>query len=715
MNKMNLSKAVTRNACFGLATVAFVLACLCPSQIAEAKGWDELPEILSRIVPPTFPDRDFDITDYGAVGDGVADCNPAFKKAISACTKAGGGRVIIPGGIWLTNGPIHLDNNVHLHITKNATVKFGTNYDDYLPLVKSRCEGSVCMTYSPLIYAYKKTNVAVTGMGTFDGQAEDTWAKWSDKTKPGTLSNENLREVAARTGKDFVPVEKREYYFKPNFFEPLECENVLIEDVTIVDYPFWCIHPTFCTNVTIRGLSLHSHNSNNDGINPDSSTDVLIEDCWLDQSDDCLAIKAGRDQDAWRIGKPCQNIVIRNMPSNFDGIAIGSEMAGGVRNVFLYDCEYNGGAVYCKSNLDRGGYIKDIYIKDLKLGSGNLLNLRNNYHGYRGGYFPTDFRNIHIEDITLDTTDAGAVRILGVSKAPVYDVFLKNITVKNAEAPFVQMQYAENVVLENVRVNGKLQPTHPKRNVFEPGTGYITAIRDGNWSDGSIWDVWEMDGVPDGKIPASDDHGRVMLGGGSFVKDGVTVTVDMDIDEIFELRIYRDSTLIIPSGTTFKVAKFRPDRTNSIVRQTGGTSIIGNLKIDDVACQYFISGGTVKVTDFSLGEGSLIIDDSSAAIDSISVANAFRTSDGTTTKFIAHKNGIAPVRSKDVQLSGEKIIVDVTRYDYAKNGDLVLISYTGNSPEKPASQEVTVIGANAKLVYDDAAKQIKLTNFGQGG
>jgi polygalacturonase len=179
---------------------------------AADSGWAQLPSILSRIVPPTFRCEDFVITRYGAVGDGVTDCNPAFKKAIAACTRAGGGRVLVPGGIWLTNGPIHLENNVNLHITKNAVVKFGNKFDYYLPLVKSRCEGSVCMTYSPLIYAYKKTNVAVTGLGTFDGQAKDAWAKWGDsKTKSGTPSNENLREVAARTGKDFVPEEKREY------------------------------------------------------------------------------------------------------------------------------------------------------------------------------------------------------------------------------------------------------------------------------------------------------------------------------------------------------------------------------------------------------------------------------------------------------------------------------------------------------------------------
>ena len=685
-----------------------------PASGAQA-GWDMLPEILARIVPPTFPDIDYPITDYGAKGDGVTDCHAAFKKAIAACTKTGG-RVVAPTGTWLTNGPIHLDNNVNLHITENAAVKFGTTFDDYRPLVRSRCEGTVCMTYSPLIYAYQKTNVAVTGKGKFDGQAKDTWVQWGDKTKPGTLDNEDLREVGSRVGDAFVPVEERIFYFKPNFFEPFECENVLIEDVTILDYPFWCIHPTFCTNVTIRRLTLDSHNSNNDGINPDSSKDVLIEDCWLDQSDDCLAIKAGRDQDAWRIGKPCENIVIRNMPSNFDGIAIGSECAGGIRNVFVYDCAYDGRIIYIKSNLDRGGYVKNIFVKNLKVGSGYLLQLRNDYHGFRGGKKPTEFSNIHIEDVTLEQTGDAAVSIMGIAGAPVKDVFIKNITVKQAELPFTRIQHAENVVFENVTVNGKLQPTHPQQKLFTTGFEYITAIRDGNWSDGSIWDVWAMDGKPDGRLPSSNTDRRVMIGGGKFAPNGATVTADIDIDEIFELRIYRDSTLIIPAGTTFKVDKFRPDRTNSVVWQTGGTSIIRSLSIDDVNCKYFITGGTVQVEDFKLGEGALIIDDSEAAIKSITVSNAFRAGEGTTTTLIAHKNGIAPLQCKDLQLAeldGKNLIVDVTKYDYMTGGDLVLFSYTGTRSGKSegGSEKVRVVGAQAELVYDDANKQVKLTNF----
>ena len=423
------------------------------------QGWDLLPEILSRIVPPTFPDRDFNVTDYGAKGDGITDCHPAFQKAIAACTKAGGGRVVVPKGTWLTNGPIHLDHNVNFHVSKDAKILFGTTFDDYLPHVRVRWEGTECYSYSPLVYAYQKTNIALTGKGSLNGQAENSWALWPMKLKPRTTTNEELREM----NHNDVPVEDIKVYAKPTFFEPFECTNVLIEDVTILDYPFWCVHPVYCTNVTIRRLYIDSHNSNNDGLDPDSCTDVLIEDCWLDQSDDCLAIKAGRDNSAWRRGIPCQNIVIRNMPSNFEGVAIGSEIAGGVRNVFIYDCDYDDGNIlYCKSNLDRGGFIKDIYIRNLNVGKARILRLRNNYHGYRGGNFPTEIRNINIENVHIKAGDDETISLQGVETALVYDVFIKNVTVETlVKGPALHLRNAENLVLTNVVIAGTLQPTHP--------------------------------------------------------------------------------------------------------------------------------------------------------------------------------------------------------------------------------------------------------------
>jgi hypothetical protein len=411
-------------------------------------------------------------------------------------------------------------------------------------------------------------------------------------------------------------------------------------------------------------------------------------------------------------------------------------MSGGVRNVFVYDCEYNGRMLYCKSNLDRGGFIKDIYVKNLKIGNGYVLNLRNNYHGYRGGHFPTEFRNINIEDVTIEDAGSKAVSISGVEEAPVYDVFLKNVTIGKAEAPFPKLRHAKNVVFTNVVVGGKLQPTHPTLLPPEAielgGTASISPTRNGNWSDASIWDVGRdggginWGGKDAGRLPDGSKDKRVLLGKIEANPDGVRVVLDMDVDDEFELRIYENSTLIIPSGRTLKTkGAIIVDRYKSVVKQHGGALYVDrSLEIDAKTAEYLITGGSMKIGgSLELNEGKFFVDDSAAAITSISIAGEFTVGEGTTTEFIAHSDGVTPIQCNDVNLDsyiGENLIVNVSNYDYAKNGDLVLISYTGTrtgkfdgGAEKPEPQ-VTIIGGNAKLVYDDAAKQIKLTNFGQG-
>lgn len=739
MNKMNFRKSVTRNASFAFLTLALFLACVSSPLAAtdtaagQREGWDLLPEILSRIVPPTFPDRDFKVTDYGAVGDGVTDCNPAFKKAIAVCTKAGGGRVVVPKGTFLSNGPIHLDNNVNLHVTKDATIIFGTKFDDYLPHVRVRWEGTECYNYSPLVYAYQKTNIAVTGSGKLNGQAENSWALWPLKLKPGTTKNEELREL----NHNDVPVEDLKIYGKPTMIEPFECKNVLIEGVTLNDYPFWCVHPVFCENVTIRKLTIDSHNSNNDGVDPDSSKDVLIEDCWLDQSDDGIAIKAGRDNSAWRAGKACENIIVRNMPSIFDGVAIGSECSGGVRNVFVYDCDYESGNIlYCKSNLDRGGFIKDIYVKDLNVGKARILRLRNNYHGYRGGNFPTEFHNINIENVHIKQGDDETISCQGVEGALVYDVFIKDVTIDTLEkGPIMHIRHAENIVLTNVSIAGEIQPTHPPQlspEEKEPeGTASIAPMRSGNWSDTTNWETgrdgarlkWAGDDA--GRLPDDKIDERVLIGKSRVVPDGVTMTLDCDVEGQFEVRVYEQSTFVIPDDRTLKVkGPLIVDRTNSVARQLGGTvEIDRNLDIDTTTGHFVIEGGSLSCGKLSLNEGMFLVDDSHGKIESINVRGEYRTGDGegnTTTKFVAHKGGVTPVQCQDLNLDsymGEHLVVDVSAYDYATNGDLVLFSYRGtrksefdSGPEKPEAQ-VKIIGAQADIVYDDDAKQVKLTNF----
>ena len=214
-------------------------------------GWEQADIILSRIKAPQFPDKDFIITDYGAIGDGKTNCRKAINKAIFAANKAGGGRVVVPAGTFLT-GAIHLKSNVNLYISKDAVVKFSTDPNQYLPAVYTRWEGVECMNYSPLIYAYEEENIAVTGVGILDGQgSEDSW--WGWRRGPQGIDRKKLFEQ----GQAGVPVEQRQYgggYLRPTMLEPYKCKNVLIEGIKIKNGPFWHIHPVLSQNVTVRNV-----------------------------------------------------------------------------------------------------------------------------------------------------------------------------------------------------------------------------------------------------------------------------------------------------------------------------------------------------------------------------------------------------------------------------------------------------------------------------
>src|SRR5690606_27129457 len=265
-----------------------------------AEGWDLVPEILARIQPPTFPDADFDITTYGAVADGMTDNTEAFRQAIEACNAAGGGRVVVPEGTFLT-GPIHLKSNVNLYVSEGATVLFDQNPSAYLPAVYTRWEGVELMNYSPLIYAFEQENVAVTGAGVLDGQANsEVWWPWKGqgrRAQPGGPHQDAARDRLFRMAAEAVPVEQRRFgpgsYLRPNFVQPYRCRNVLIEGITVRNSPMWELHPVLCENVTVRGVRIESHGPSNDGCDPESCRDVLIEDCYFDTGDDCIALKSG--------------------------------------------------------------------------------------------------------------------------------------------------------------------------------------------------------------------------------------------------------------------------------------------------------------------------------------------------------------------------------------------------------------------------------------
>ena len=414
------------------------------------KGWSEVPSILKRIVPPKFPDREFAIAKFGAVGDGTSDCTVAFRDAIDACSKAGGGRVTVPPGRYLT-GAIHLKSHVNLHVSKGATILFSTNPVHFLPVVFSRDRAEM-MNYSPLIYAFEQENVAVTGEGTLDGQAsKGVWPAWVKKAGADA-------EKLAAMGDRELPVSRRVlgqgYHIRPNFVEPVRCRNVLIEGVTVVDSPMWVLHPVYCTNVTIRGVTVISHGKNNDGCDPDSCTDVLIEDCTFDTGDDCIAVKAGRDHDGRRVNIPCENVVIRGcrFRDGHGGVTLGSETAGGLRNVFAENCHFDSTnldiALRFKSNPERGGFIKNVHIRNSEIKTARYgIHMTLRYFGreVKDAKFIPEMRDIDIRDCKFDRLLDQAVFIEGYSpKSQISDV-----TVTNCEFP---AGLKENTVTNAVRI-----------------------------------------------------------------------------------------------------------------------------------------------------------------------------------------------------------------------------------------------------------------------
>jgi polygalacturonase len=380
-------------------------------------AWSQVPAILSHIVPPRFPDRTFAITDYGAKGDGATDCTVAFRKAIAACNRAGGGKVIVPAGVYLT-GAIHLKSNVDLDLAPRATIRFSTDPQSYLPVVFTRYEGTEVMNYSPFIYALGQENIAITGAGTLDGQGPQAiWYSWKQIPDPKQL---------VEMGDQGVPVAERIFgeghHLRPCFIEPVRCRNVLIEGVRIIDSPMWVLHPLYCTNVTIAGVTVDTQGPNTDGCDPDSCTDVLIRDCHFSDGDDCIAIKSGRDADGRRVNIPSRNVVVQGcvFKDGHGGVTVGSETSGGVENVFAEDCRFDSTnldiALRLKTGMTRGGFIRNVYIRNCTIQSARTgIGMTMRYPGTLGGHATPVIRDIDIRHCTFDRLSRQPILIEGFS------------------------------------------------------------------------------------------------------------------------------------------------------------------------------------------------------------------------------------------------------------------------------------------------------------
>ena len=425
-----------------------------------------MPGILARIKPPVFPSRTFPITKYGARSDGQTNCTAAFQKAIAACTKAGGGRVVVPQGTFLS-GAIHLKSNVNLVVSKGATIKFSKNPKDYLPVVFSRWEGTELMNYSPFIYAFEQHNIAITGEGTLDGQSgTDSWWPWIGRANygwsEGAPNQRADRAALQQMAERGVPVKERifgaDHYLRPQFIQPYRCQNVLIEGVQIINSPMWEIHPVLSTNVTVRGVKISSHGPNNDGCDPESCTDVLIEDCDFNTGDDCIAIKSGRNADGRRLNTPTQNIIVRNcrMRDGHGGITIGSEITGGVRNLFAEKCRLDSPnldhGLRVKNNAMRGGLLENMHFRSIEVGqvAHAAITIDFNYEEGGKGTFTPVVRNYTVDGLV----SKHAVDIQGLPAAPIYDLRLSDCTFDNVEEESI-VKNVKDVTLKNVRVNGK--------------------------------------------------------------------------------------------------------------------------------------------------------------------------------------------------------------------------------------------------------------------
>lgn len=381
------------------------------------------------------------ITELGAVAGDKIKTSQAIANAIDKANKAGGGVVVIPEGEWLT-GKIHLKSNVNLHLNKGAVLLFSEDPADYLPAVHSTWEGMECMNYSPLVYAYECKNVAITGEGELKAKM-DVWKEWFARPQAHMESIKRLYNLAWNR----APLKDRQMvndtaHLRPQFIQFNRSENILLEGVTITNSPFWTIHPYLSKNVVIRNIKVYAHGHNNDGVDPEMSQQVLIENCVFDQGDDAIAIKSGRNPEGWILKTPSKNIVIKNLTvkNGHQLVAVGSELSGGIENVFIDSCTVVEGAklnhlLFIKTNERMGGYVNNIYAANIKSGKIDLgvLGIETDVLYQWRTLVPTyEKRLTPIKNIYLKNITAGDVkfvsRILGQKELPVETVWLKRVT-----------------------------------------------------------------------------------------------------------------------------------------------------------------------------------------------------------------------------------------------------------------------------------------------
>lgn len=428
--------------------------------------------ILRQITGAKKPQKQIIITALGAKGDGRTDCKKAFDRAMRKAAKAGGAHVVVPEGTYLINGPIHLVSNVCLELQEGATLMFSPTPSHYLPAVKTSWEGTFLWNYSPFIYGYGLHDISIIGKGTIDGNAGSTFATWRKSQKEAQMRSRRFNH-------EECPVEERRFgdgdRLRPHLLQLYNCKNITIEDVFITNSPFWCIHLLQSENIICRGIRYDAKLVNNDGIDPEMSRNILIEDIHFNNGDDNVAIKSGRDNDGWSAATPSENIIIRNC--HFKGlhaVVIGSEMSAGVRNVIVEDCDYAGyckRGIFVKTNPDRGGFVENLFVRNCVFDEvEDLFYVTSMYagEGMDNTHF-SDVRNIYVDGIECRKARQAGIVLQGTKAKPIKNVSLRNVNIAEVRNA-ISFDNTEGVTMDDCHLGGKAgvpSQAAPKDNLFK--------------------------------------------------------------------------------------------------------------------------------------------------------------------------------------------------------------------------------------------------------
>lgn len=474
-----------------------------PQQTAcasEADVYANLPFEMEEVKQPSFADYQVNVVDFGAKGDGVTLNTEAINNAIKAVSEKGGGKVVIPAGIWFT-GPIVLQSNVNLHAEANALVIFSDDFMLY-PILDTSFEGLNTRRCQSPLSAYGAENIAITGEGVFDGSG-DSWrpvkkgkmteGQWKKLVKSGGVVDGNVwyptegSLKGAKATKQFNTPEglttEAEWdevrpWLRPVLLSFVNCKRVLLEDATFKNSPAWCLHPLMCEDITLRRVKVFNpwYSQNGDALDLESCKNALVVDCLFDAGDDAICIKSGKDEDGRKRGIPCENVIVKNnvVMHGHGGFVVGSEMSGGVKNIYVSDCSFLGTDVGLrfKSTRGRGGVVENIYINNI-----NMIDIPNEallfdlFYGGKGAGEETDeevaarmkaaippvtektpaFRNIFISNVKCKGCDGRAMLFNGLPEMPVKNVTVKDVVISDAKQGIVVSQ-AEGVTFENVRI-----------------------------------------------------------------------------------------------------------------------------------------------------------------------------------------------------------------------------------------------------------------------